>query len=179
MCCDWNKYDAFSVATGAVDRRLHCARASAAAVVVAHVTQWHTASEYGIFACLPKHPLRCCIYSPASAASGNADIACRASSRSAPLCLTSLVQLLGHGYGVKRLRWSAHAAQLLLSCSYDTSVALRPPAAARAANLRCDARAAGAVVGGRCRRCGAQLLAASHGVCHWNRLGFVLARPCS
>jgi hypothetical protein len=31
--------------------------------------------------------------------------------------------LLGHSYGVKRLRWSAHAANHLLSCSYDTSVA--------------------------------------------------------
>ena len=35
-------------------------------------------------------------------------------------------QLLGHGYGVKRLRWSAHAANHLLSCSYDTSVSVQP-----------------------------------------------------
>lgn len=33
-------------------------------------------------------------------------------------------QVLGHGYGVKRLRWSAHAANHLLSCSYDTTVLL-------------------------------------------------------
>jgi hypothetical protein len=95
---------------------------------------------------------------------------------SAPHHLTPIArwQLLGHGYGVKRLRWSAHAAHHLLSCSYDTSVALRSPAALQ----QDDACAAGAAVGaGRRRRGRTQLLAAPHRVCHGYRLGFVRARP--
>ena len=88
-------------------------------------------------------------------------------------------QVLGHGYGVKRLRWSAHAANHLLSCSYDTTVPARLSGQLCSIQaLPCnDIEFAGSIVG-NWRLCGrTQLLAASHGVCDGHRLGSVRPGP--
>jgi hypothetical protein len=99
LCCDWNKYDNFSVATGAVDRRcpfivyifsrIHCACFQHQGMGFAYACKTSCSGSI------------CILYFKNEA---------------------QTAQLLGHRYGLKRLRWSAHAANHLLSCSYDTSV---------------------------------------------------------